>query len=339
MGVVGPPAATRPHSGRHGPGASDSRGGRHGSRHRSRRSHARWPQGQPVVALESTLICHGLPRPRNLELARAVEAAVLAERRRAGHDRPDRRADPGRPGRADARATGAQPTMSSSARRATWHWCWRAGRSVQPRSPAPSVSRPRPASGSWRRVASAACIAAGEQSLDVSADLHELGRSGVAVVCSGAKIILDLPRTLEVLETPGGAGGRLSLRYLPRLLRPRQRPAGAPPRRDRHELAALVRAQARSAGRPEWSSPTRHPRIWRCRRRSWKRGSPTALADARARGVAGKEETPFLLAALARLSEGRTVTLNEALVLDNARLAARRRHGVLLKRAAWTDFP
>ena len=70
--------------------ASASGEARHGSRHRSARR-TRAGRTAPVVALESTLICHGLPRPRNLELARAVEAAVLAEGRPAGHDRRDRR--------------------------------------------------------------------------------------------------------------------------------------------------------------------------------------------------------------------------------------------------------
>ena len=78
-----------------------------------------------------------------------------------------------------------------------------------------------------------------------------------------------------------------------------------------------------SAGRPASWSPTRRQPSWRCPWSSWSSWIAQAAADAQAQGIGGKDTTPFLLAALARLSDGRTVTLNEALVLDNARLAAR----------------
>ena len=101
-------------------------------------------------------------------------------------------------------------------------------------------------------MASAGCIAAASHSLDVSADLHELARTGVAVVCSGAKIILDLPRTLEVLETlavpvVGYRCDRFPAFYA--------RDSGLPmPRVD--DLASLVEPGARtggaSAGRAAW---------------------------------------------------------------------------------------
>ena len=160
------------------------------------------------------------------------------------------------------------------------------------------------------------------QSLDVSADPHELARSGVAVVCSGAKIILDLPRTLEVLESLAVPVVGYGCDTFPAFY---ARDSGLPVARvdGIAELAAVVRAQAAlgwPAGMVVANPPPETLALPTAQLESW---IATALADGRAQGIAGKESTPFLLAALARLSAGRTVTLNEALVLDNARLAAR----------------
>ena len=164
----------------------------------------------------------------------------------------------------------------------------------------------------------------GETSLDVSADLLELARSGVAVVCSGAKIILDLPRTLEVLETLGvpvvGFGTDSFPAFyaresgLPRAAgRPTGRARGTVAGAGRARLALRARDRQPAAGR---AAPCRWP--------SSSAGSRTALADgARGAGSAGRAETPALLAALAERSGGRTVALNEALVIANARLAGR----------------
>jgi len=162
----------------------------------------------------------------------------------------------------------------------------------------------------------------GETSLDVSADLHELARAGVAVICSGAKIILDLPRTLEVLETLAVPVVSFRCDSFPAFY---ARESGlVVPRVDAlEELVALLRAQA-AMGWPgglvianpppeEQAMPAHELEGW----------ISAGLALARDRGIAGKEETPFLLAELARRSDGRTVALNEALVLENARLAAR----------------
>ena len=162
----------------------------------------------------------------------------------------------------------------------------------------------------------------GESSLDVSADLYELARTGVAVVFSGPKIILDLPRTMEVLETLAVPVVGYRCASLPAFY---ARDSGLPvPEFDNvPALAELVRTQAEFgwpsgivvANPPpaELALPLEQLERWIAR----------AAADARDQGIGGKDTTPFLLAALARLSDGRTVTLNEALVLDNARVAAR----------------
>jgi pseudouridine-5'-phosphate glycosidase len=161
----------------------------------------------------------------------------------------------------------------------------------------------------------------GEASLDVSADLHELRRSGVAVVCSGAKMVLDLPRTLELLETLGvpvvGYGtGDFPAFYV--------RASGLPVARvdDVPGLAGVVAAQA-ALGWPSGivvANPP--PADLALPEAEVEAMLGLALAEARAGAASGKDETPFLLRRLAELSAGRTVRLNEALVLANARLAA-----------------
>jgi pseudouridine-5'-phosphate glycosidase len=278
-------------------------------------------EGRAVVALESTLICHGLPRPRNLHLALAVEAAVrdagaipatiaiLEGRIRIGLEE----AAIERLARADGVVKCsprdlplviAQGGLGATTVAGTIRIAAAAGVRVMATGGIGGVHR------------------GGETSLDVSADLHELARSGVAVVCSGAKIILDLPRTLEVLETLGVPVACFRTDSFPAFY---ARESGLRlPRLDALEdLVALVEAQA-SLGWPGGlviaNPPPEALALPRPEVEAW---LAEALAEARARGVAGRDETPFLLAELARRSGGRTVALNEALVLDNARLAAR----------------
>ena len=277
--------------------------------------------GEPVVALESTLICHGLPRPRNLELARAIEVAVLAEgalpatiavvegRIRVGLDAAtiERLANSDHVVKCSPRdlaLVAARRALGATTVAGTIHIAAAAGIRVMATGGIGGVHR------DWA------------QSLDVSADLHELARSGVAVVCSGAKIILDLPRTLEMLESLAVPMIGYGCDTFPAFY---ARDSGLPVPRldDLAELAAVVRAQASlgwPAGMVVANPPPEALALPTAQLESW---IAAAFADARAQGVAGKESTPFLLAALARLSSGRTVMLNEALVLDNARLAAR----------------
>ncbi len=211
--------------------------------HRPRGSPRAARPALPVVALESTLICHGLPRPRNLELARAVEAVV----REAGAVPATIAVVDGDlrvgPGRSDAGASrgGRQRRQVLAARARARH---APRRTLGATTVAGTI---RIAAAAGIRVMATGGIGGvhrgGEVTLDVSADLHELARTGVAVVCSGAKIILDLPRTLEVLETlavpvVGFRCDRFPAFYA--------RDSGLPvPRVDDVEtLAALVHAQA-----------------------------------------------------------------------------------------------
>jgi pseudouridine-5'-phosphate glycosidase len=276
--------------------------------------------GGPVVALESTLICHGLPRPRNLELAQAVEAAVRAEG-----------AEPATIAIADGvvrvgldaatleRLTGLDDVAKCSPRDLAVVCATGA---MGATTVAGTI---RIAAAAGIRLMATGGIGGvhrgGEISLDVSADLYELARTGVAVICSGAKIILDLPRTLEVLETLAVPVVGYRCNGFPAFYA-RDSGLAVPRLESIDELAAVVLTQEAMGwptGMVVANPPPEALALPVDLLEGW---IAQATAEATAQGIAGKDTTPFLLAALARLSAGRTVTLNEALVLDNARLAA-----------------
>jgi pseudouridine-5'-phosphate glycosidase len=276
-------------------------------------------EGRAVVALESTLICHGLPRPRNLHLALAVEAAVrdagaipatiaiLEGRIRIGLEE----AAIERLARADGVVKCsprdlplviAQGGLGATTVAGTIRIAAAAGVRVMATGGIGGVHR------------------GGETSLDVSADLFELRRSGVAVVCSGAKVILDLPRTLEVLETLGVPVVGYGTDDFPAFY---VRGSGlkVPCLADLEALARTVGAQAAlgwPAGMVIGNPP---PEALALGTAEIEQLLAQALVAAREAGIRGKDETPFLLAQLARATDGRAVALNEALVLENARLA------------------
>lgn len=276
--------------------------------------------GGPIVALESTLICHGLPRPRNLELGLAVEAAVRAEgaepatvaivdgvARIGLNDQTLRRLaeadDVIKCSPRDMALVIATGGLGATTVAGTIHIAAAAGIRVMATGGIGGVHR------------------GGETSLDVSADLNELARTGVAVVCSGAKIILDLARTLEVLESLAVLVVGYRCASFPAFYA-RHSGLPVPGVDDLRTLATLVRAQA-DLGWPSGIVVANPPPCELALPLDLlERWIAQAAAAAQAQGVGGKDVTPFLLAALARLSDGRTVALNEALVLNNARLAA-----------------
>lgn len=276
---------------------------------------------RPIVALESTLICHGLPRPRNLDLARAVEAAVREEGAiPATVALVDGQVRVGLDDGTLVRLAAAEDAVKCSPRdlaRVLAAGCLGA---------TTVAGTIRIAAGLGIRVMATGGIGGvhrgGEASLDASADLYELARSGVAVVCSGAKIILDLPRTLEVLESLGVPVVGFATDDFPAFY---ARESGLPvPRLDDLDgLAALVRAQDRLGWPSGLVIANPPPFELALPMAELERWIADALAATRGRGISGHAETPALLAALAVRSGGRTVALNEALVIANARLATR----------------
>jgi pseudouridine-5'-phosphate glycosidase len=275
-------------------------------------------QGRPVVALESTLIAHGLPWPQNLQTARAAEAAV----REAGavpatiavlRGRPTVGLDAGELEHL-ARTTGVRKASSRDL-----------GACVAAKADAATTvaATMRLAHLAGLRVFATGGIGGvhpGTEGFDVSADLVELGRIPVAVVCAGAKSILDLPATLEVLETHGvpvlGFGSDTFAAFY---LRTSGLPVSA--RADTPgEVAAMLSAHWRLGGagvvvsQPITEEAALAPE-------EFARLLAEAEAQARREQVHGPALTPFLLGRLGSLSGGRTLRANHELIVANARLA------------------
>jgi len=288
---------------------------------------------QPVVALESTLIAHGLPWPINMETARSAEAAIRAECATpatiavvAGRptigladaelERFARSKEILKAGRRDLAAAVAQKRDAATTVAATMAVAHLAGirfmatggigGAHRPLTPTPLPSGERGGGEGW----------------DIYADLRELGRTPVAVVCAGAKSILDLPRTLEILETEGvPVVGYQTDEFPAFYVRSSGEPVSARVNTP-EEAAALVAAHLELGGAGVViAQPVPHEAALKVEELT---DAVTRAESAAAEsGIRGKELTPFLLAQLAALTEGRTVRANQVLVLENARLAAR----------------
>jgi pseudouridine-5'-phosphate glycosidase len=274
--------------------------------------------GRPVVALETSIVAHGLPRPDNVEVGRAMVAAVAE----AGAVPALTAVTAGelRVGLDDAalvRLGGEPPPAKAAARdlaRLAAAGGWGATTVSGALALAAAAGVPVVATGGIGGVHRGAA-----QSFDVSADLEALARTAVVVVCAGAKSLLDLPATLEWLESrsvPVLGWGTATF--------PAFYAAGsglAVPRvDDLARIAALVRTHwALGGGGVVLAAPPPTP-LDPTAVEAW---AAAAHARAEAEGVAGGAVTPFVLGEMARLSGGRTVAANRDLVLANARLAAR----------------
>lgn len=277
-------------------------------------------RGQGVVALESTLLCHGLPRSDSAAVAHELEQAV--------------------------RARDAVPaTVAAIDGRVNVGLCRRA---LEELLAAPEVAkcttRELPLVLAQRRpgattIAATIFIAArtgigvmatgglggvhrgGEASMDVSADLEELARCPVAVVCSGVKSILDQRRTLERLETLGVPVVGWRCAELPGFYTARSG-LPVPAIMDLDELCQLIETQ-RALGLPGAVVVVQPPPAAAALARdAVEELVAAAMAAALADGIAGPAQTPFMLAHMARHSDGATVRVNRALVCANAELAA-----------------
>jgi len=277
--------------------------------------------GKPVVALESTIIAHGLPHPRNLETARGLEqvvrdagavpatVAVWNGRLRVGLDPAElaelaeRGAELPKLSTRDLPLAVARGWSGATTVAATMACASRAGIHVFATGGIGGVHR------------------GASESFDVSADLLELSRTRVAVVCSGPKAILDVPRTLEALETLGVPVVGYQTDELPCFY---SRSSGLPlsARCDTPTELALVIARNRELELPGGVLIANPPPADRSLSRERVEDAVTAaLATARRRGVVGKDVTPFLLAEVARETGGVSVDVNVALATANATLA------------------
>lgn len=278
--------------------------------------------GQAVVALESSLIAQGLPVPHNLETARAAEAAVRAE----GAVPATVAVDAGRV------VVGAPPALLERLGDPANAPAKAASRDLGPllagrRLAATTVSATMRAA----HAAGIACFATGgiggvhrgaATSWDVSSDVDELATTPVAVVCSGAKSILDLPATLELLETRRVPVIGYGTDRLPAFLSP-DAGLALQHRVEGVEAAAdVVRAHLALPGAggllivqpppPDVAIPAAEVDAW----------IAEAVAAAARAGISGGAVTPHVLAHLGAASQGRTLRANVALIVNNARTAA-----------------
>ena len=277
--------------------------------------------GRPVVALESSLVAHGFPKPDNLDLAREIEATL-----RAGGAVPATIAVVGGEirvglGADELRLIATDPGVRKCSTRDLGHLI--AARSHGATTVAATA---RIAAAVGVEVFATGGIGGvhrgAVRSHDISADLVELGRTPIAVVCAGAKALLDLPATLEFLETQSVAVIGYRCDEFPAFY---TAASGLPlgcRADDAAHLAAIVDAHRR-AGAPSAvvicnPPPERHA----LPAAELERLVAQALAAAAESGVSGADLTPFVLADLARRSDGRTRGCNRALVLDNVRVGA-----------------
>ncbi len=278
--------------------------------------------GVPVVALESTIISHGMPYPQNVQTAQRVEQEVRAH------------------GAVPATIAIVNGRLKAGLSVADIEQLGRSGREVVKvsRRDVPFVVAAE-ATGATT-VASTMIIAAmagirvfatggiggvhrgAAESFDVSADLQELARTPVAVVCAGAKSILDLRLTLEYLETHGVPVVGYQTRSLPAFFT-RDSAFDVDYRLDSPEAIAKVLHAKWGMGLDGGmviANPI--PAEYAMPREAIEAAIEQSLEEARAQGVGGKESTPFLLARVCELTGGDSLASNIQLVLNNARLAS-----------------
>ena len=247
-------------------------------------------QGKPVVALESTIISHGMPYPKNVETALLVEQTI--------------------------RSNGAVPAtiaviggrLKAGLSRDEIEYLGKTGRGVAKAS---------------RRDLPALVARGADGAMDISADLEELAHTPVMVVCAGAKSILDLGLTLEYLETKGVPVIGYGTDELPAFYT-RRSGFGVDYRVDSPEELAAFYAAQRGLDYPGGMLVTNPiPEEYAMDKDVIDAAIEQALASAKADGIHGKETTPYLLAKVVELTGGESLESNIQLVLNNAAVAAR----------------
>ena len=279
-------------------------------------------EGRPVVALESTIISHGMPYPKNVETALLVEQtiresgavpatiAVIGGRLKAGLSREEIE-HLGKAGRNVAKASrrdlpalvarGADGATTVATTMIIAHM---AGIRIFATGGIGGVHR------------------GAEFTMDISADLEELAQTPVMVVCAGAKSILDLGLTLEYLETKGVPVIGYGTEELPAFYT-RKSGFGVDYRVDSpEELAAIFAAQRELGYRGGMLVANPIPEEYAMDKAVIDTAIERALDEAREQHIHGKETTPFLLARVVELTGGESLESNIKLVLNNARVAA-----------------
>src|SRR5947209_8015847 len=279
---------------------------------------------QPVVALESTVLAHGLPYPANIEVAQAMESTIRAEGAIPAtigiHD-----------GQINIGLTLEQITRLGTAQNV---------QKVSRRDLAITLATKQ--LGATTVAATMICASmagirffatgglggvhrGAETSMDISADLTELSRTPVLVVCAGAKSILDLDLTLEYLETQGVPVIGWQTDEFPAFY---MRSSG---RRLSHRVDNI--STIADIARMQWECNLHGivvgcpvPEEYAMEPGPLEAATEEALRLAKAKGIRGSASTPFLLAHVAKITAGESIEANKALLINNARWAARFAH-------------
>lgn len=280
-------------------------------------------QGRPVVALESTIICHGMPHPKNVETALQVEAAIR-----------DLDATPATiaviHGRLKAGLTEAEiNTLGGKGQRVT-----KASRRDLPFLVARGEDGATTVAATMiiAEMAGIRVFATGgiggvhrgvNATMDISADLEELSRTSVAVVCAGIKSVLDIAKSLEYLETKGVPVVGYQADIVPAFYT-RSSGFAVDYRIDSPEEAAAAmhaRWKMGLAGGMLINAPV--PEEHALDPQHIEDVIEDAISEMHRKGITGKDTTPYLLARIADRTEGRSLQTNIGLMLNNAKLAAR----------------
>ena len=278
--------------------------------------------GAPIVALESTIITHGMPYPGNLQMAESVESIIRSE------------------GAVPATIAVIDGTLHIGLDTATLETLaqTKGAMKLSRADLAFAVAEKRTGATTVAATMIAAQLAGikvfatggiggvhrkAEETFDISADLDELARTDVIVICAGAKAILDIPKTLEVLETRGVPVVTFGSEIFPAFW---SRDSGLKSPLSLNEPAAIANFQKTRtamgiAGGMLIANPV--PEGDEIPRAEMEKFIQQALANADAAGVSGKAVTPFLLGNLFEITEGRSLKTNIALVENNARVAAK----------------
>ena len=279
--------------------------------------------GKPVVALESTIISHGMPYPKNVETAMLVEktirdngavpatVAIIGGRLKAGLS-PEEIEYLGKTGRGVAKVSRrdlpvivARGADGATTVTTTMIIANMAGIQVFATGGIGGVHR------------------GAETTMDISADLEELSQTPVMVICAGAKAILDLGLTLEYLETKGVPVIGYGTDELPAFYT-RKSGFGVDYRLDTPaQLAAAFRAQRGMGMKTGMLVTNPIPEEYSMDHEVINKAIDQAIEESREQGIKGKETTPFLLARVAEITGGDSLESNIKLVLNNAALAAK----------------
>ncbi len=280
-------------------------------------------EGRPVVALESTIISHGMPYPQNVETALAVEQivrdngatpatiAIIGGRLKAGLS-PEEIEYFGKKGPAIAKASRRDlPVLIAKGEDGA---CTVATTMIIANMASISIFATGGIGGVHRGA---------ETTMDISADLEELAQTPVMVICAGAKSILDLGLTLEYLETKGVPVIGYQTQTLPAFYT-RQSDFGVDYRLDSpEELAAAFHAQRNLGYRGGMLVTNPIPEEYSMDPAVINAAIDQAISESIAQGIRGKATTPFLLARVKDITGGDSLDSNIRLVFNNATLAAK----------------